>query len=351
MSLAGRFKQVIADVKAGAKKGEQMMAARSGQDARNLVAAGGNMEAVVPQYRFSVFDPRYAKDLKQGINLQTAPGGSGPVQNINIDPVKNIAEGVGAYGARLVTDLGSDSSRQYYWRYNHPMALAEGIRDKAIGEQAASKIRQLSPTKQAVVNAASLGVPAALGMGVFDVFNPGELGRPKGFAQNYAETGSDDRRQTSQPGLEVIERFAMGRRGRPLKYETAKEDIPDLTKERYANYMRNYYQDKGITGLGLVKGTMENLEGVPEARIVGFPVGAPFVGAVAGGVAGIRQAAKGGGGVRRLAGRGALGAGLGLAAGIVFNAAIAQANRPDPASTVEYATSQGRPHLPTMGLR
>jgi hypothetical protein len=53
--------------------------------------------------------------------------------------------------------------------------------------------------------------------------------RPKGYAQKYSEVGSEDRRETSQPGQELFERFFMGRTGQPLKYETAKQDIPDLT--------------------------------------------------------------------------------------------------------------------------
>ncbi|MCP4526037.1 MAG: hypothetical protein GY833_09030, partial [Aestuariibacter sp.] len=50
------------------------------------------------------------------------------------------------------------------------------------------------------------------------------------------------------------------------------------------------YNDKGPLGIGVVKGTMENLEGVPEARIVGFPVGLQAAGALVGGAAATRGA-------------------------------------------------------------
>ena len=69
-----------------------------------------------------------------------------------------------------------------------------------------------------------------------------------------------------------------------------KQDIPSLTKERYANYMNYLYNDKGPLGIGVVKGTMENLEGVPEARIVGFPVGLQAAGALVGGAVATRGA-------------------------------------------------------------
>ena len=34
----------------------------------------------------------------------------------------------------------------------------------------------------------------------------------------------------------------------------AKEDIPDLTKERYANYMNTLYNDRGLSGVRCSKG-------------------------------------------------------------------------------------------------
>ena len=192
----------------------------------------------------------------------------------------------GAMGARLLTDLGTDSTRQMYWRYNHPMAISEKIAEQIVGEG----IQSYSPTQRAAIGLASVGIPVGASVGTFDLTNLSEYGRPKGFAQSYAEQGSEDRRETGQLAPELVDRFVLGRQGRPLKYETAKQDIPDLTKERYANYMNYLYNDKGPLGIGVVKGTMENLEGVPEARIVGFPVGLQAAGALVGGAVATRGA-------------------------------------------------------------
>ena len=142
----------------------------------------------------------------------------------------------------------------------------------------------------------------------------------------------------------MFERFFLGRRGRPLKYETAKQDIPDLTPQRYAKALRNQYQDRGVLGMGLLKGTTENIEGYPEIRVVGFPVGLQAVGATAGGIAGGRTAQKLGlinpiasrksiikGAAVTLAG--SLG---GAATGKTLNMAIASANRPKYLTTSDY---------------
>lgn len=204
-------------------------------------------------------------------------------EGIGLDTPVQLA---GAMGARLLTDLGTDSTRHVYWRYNHPMAISEKIAEQIVGEG----IRSYSPTQRAAIGLASVGIPVGASLGTFDATNLSEYGRPKGFAQSYAEQGSEDRRETGQLAPELIDRFVLGRQGRPLKYATAKEDIPDLTKERYANYMNYLYNDKGPLGIGVVKGTMENLEGVPEARIVGFPIGLQAGGALVGGALATRGA-------------------------------------------------------------
>jgi len=198
--------------------------------------------------------------------------------------MQNPAEFAGAVGARLLTDAATDSTRSQYWRFNHPMAIADVAAEQIIGD----KLYDLNSAQRAAITLGAVGLPVSATLGTYDPTNIGELGRAKGFAQNYAEQGSEDRRQTGNPAAEVIDRFFLGRRGRPLKMETAMEDIPSLTPERYRNYMNFMYNEKGPTGLGIVKGTMENLEGNPELQIVGFPVGLESVGALAGGAGAVR---------------------------------------------------------------
>ena len=260
------------------------------------------------------------------------------------------AELAGALGARLLTDIGGDESRKLYWRYNHPMAITEKLAEKGMGDN----ISLYSAPQKAAIGLAAVGVPVSASLGVYDITNPGELGRPKGFAQTYAEQGSEDRRQTGQVGPELVDRFVLGRQGRPLKFATAQEDIPNLTKKRYSNYMNYLYNDKGPLGAGIVKGTMENLEGVPEARIVGFPIGLQAAGAIAGGVGTtgailrnmqtpmpdaqgvIRKPTKPPVKARTVALAGAGGAVLGALAGKFANTMLAAEGNPELPSTYQY---------------
>ena len=242
-------------------------------------------------------------------------------------------EAIGALGTRLMTDLTNDGTRGIYWRYNHPLAILESGAKAAIGKKAYAA---LGPAKTGLITA-SIVVPTTALAGAYNITNPGEMFRPKGFSQAYAEEGSEDRRETSQPVPELFERFFLGRTGRPLKYETAKEDIPSLTPERYGNYLRNYYQDKGF--LGLIKATPENLEGVPEARMLGYPITIPSVTTAAGGIAGAATAIRTAPTVRGSFKRGLAGAAGGSVAGAMLG---------NLANTV-LAAKATEQKLPTVG--
>lgn len=318
---------LIQDIKTGWQTALNYMNYRASPEIVN------NVVLRAPDYRHSVFDPRFNRAIREGTKIVTDAG-----TKVITQPLTKPGEFLGAYSARLLTDVGTDSTRQFYWRYNHPMALAE----KAI-EQVVPQLADIQdPTKRAAITL-GISVPVAASLGTFDITNPGELFRPRGYAQRYAEQGSEDRRETVEPGVELFDRFFLGRRGEPLKYETAKEDIPSLTPERYKNVLQSQYQDRGLLGLGIVKGTMENIEGYPEVRVVGFPVGLQSVGALAGGTFAAREAFKPVEGraplkTRTKAGITLAGSLAGALAGNMVNRAIASMNNsPEKLpSTMEY---------------
>jgi hypothetical protein len=269
-------------------------------------------------YGESILDPGFKQQMAaRGITARQTP-----------------AQFAGAYLSRTLIDLANDGTRTYWWRWNHPLAIAQRVVEVGVNPKVIE-----SPTARAVA-ALGLAVPAVAAAGTYDITNPEEQFRPKGYAQSYSPKGAEDRRQTGQPAQELFERFFLGRTGDPLKYATAKQEIPNLTPERYANYMNFLYQDKGLLGLGVVKATTENLQGYPEARVLGFPVTLPMVGGFTAGSLAATALGRTGGTPRQRASRaiaGGLGGSLtGVALGNAANEAIASSNRPKLPTSSEY---------------
>ena len=269
-------------------------------------------------YGESILDPSFKKEIaSQGITARETP-----------------AQFAGAYLSRTLIDLANDGTRTYWWRWNHPLAVAQRVVGLAVDPTIIK-----SPTARAIT-ALGIATPAIAAAGTYDITNPEEAFRPTGYAQTYSPKGALDRRQTAQPTQELFERFFLGRTGDPLKYATAKQEIPNLTPQRYANYMNFLYQDKGLLGLGIVKGTMENLQGYPEVRALGYPVNIPMAGGFAGGSLAATVAARLPGTPRQKAARamagGLAGSLAGVAAGNVANEVIAAANRPQLPTIPQY---------------
>jgi hypothetical protein len=253
---------------------------------------------------------------------------------------------LGAYSANMLGDVLNDETRRFYWKYNHPGAIADEL-----AQQVIDPYKQLGWYGTAAVGAMAIQPAAAL-TGAYNPLNIAQLGRPAGYKQNLPS--EEDYKETSDPAAEIFQRFFQGRRGQPLKYEDAKKEIPTLTHGRYANYMNFLYNDPGIPGtMGTVKITGENLEGKPELRLMGNPVSIPSVTTLAGGLIGGRigvtqvERTKGPqqlnlfGKTETLKadvpkgariGRGIVGAATGALAGaaigLAINEAIATANRP-----------------------
>lgn len=326
MSNPNRFQRLLSNTSQALKEG-----AKKSERATRIA------DEVYPSV-LNVAGKYHAALRAQGVSLRETP-----------------VQAIGAFGTRLVTDLTNDGTRGVYWRYNHPLAILDtGIENTMKYVAGKDAYKDLGKTRTGLM-AASVAIPTTIMSGAFNVLNPGEAFRATGYAQTYSPEGTDDRRQTEQPVQELFDRFFLGRQGPPLKYETAKAEIPSLTPERYANFMQNYYQDRGF--LGLIKATPENLEGIPEARMLGYPVNiataTTALGGLAGLAAGVRKAPT-----KTVPGRGyrqhttetvrtgltrrgliggAAGALAGAAVGATINAAIAQANRPKLPTVAEYS--------------
>lgn len=333
-SLKQELKNIWEDIKLGARKADIVQGRGTGPtpgttpgaSAAKAVNAGYKPGATTVGkglgYGQSILDPRFKSGMKgQGVTLRGTP-----------------AQFLGAYASRLAVDAANDGTRTYWWRYNHPYAISQAGVSLGVNANVIE-----SPTERALT-ALALTIPAAATAGTFDITNPEEQFRPKGYAQSYAQEGSQDRRKSTQPTEEMFERFFLGRTGKPLKYETAKQDIPDLTPQRYGNYMNYLYNDKGLFDLGIIKGTMENLQGTPEIRILGFPATLPFAGGITAGTLSAHHAAKAlrtsTTPTKRVLGTIAAAFGgsvAGVATGNLTNSAIAAANRPQLPPVSEYS--------------
>ena len=212
------------------------------------------------------YDPEFHKDIQEaGITRET--------------PLAFL----GAYATRLGADLTTDELRSLYWQMSHPLEMADQAMRKVVDPN-----KQLGYGRGLI--ALTAVAPAVALTGAYNPLNIGELGRPTGYKQNAPDP--KDPTKTTEPGTELFQRFFQGRTGRPLAFEKAREEIPDLTKQRYANYMNFLYNDPGPLGkatMGILKVTPENLQGDPEARVLGYPVSIPSVTALAGGITGARM--------------------------------------------------------------
>jgi hypothetical protein len=223
-------------------------------------------------------------DRKYGVNMFNDPQFNKYVQNAGItkDQPLKLA---GAYTARVLGDVLTDETRKFYWRFNHPLAIADEGLQKLV-----DPTKSLNRYQRGAIGFAALQ-PAVAVTGAYDPTNLFELGRPKGFKQNTPT--QEDKTKTANPATELFQRFAQGRTGRPLKFSDAQKEIPDLTKRRYANYLNFLYNNPDPLGKatgGFIKTTRENLQGNPEARFLGYPVSIPAVTGAVAGLAGARVA-------------------------------------------------------------
>jgi hypothetical protein len=225
----------------------------------------------------SVFDPRFWTASLSDNTLKQEH--QARLKEIYSNPLK--LAGAAAY--RLGIDGATDASRVYGWRWNHPLQIiGEGVK-KTI-----DPLDSLGAANRYGVAFATTMPALAIGGLAYDIANPSELFRPAGFKQPNPDP--ENPKESTEPALDLFQRFALGRSGRPLKYSEAKEDIPDLNIDRYKKYLNFTYQDKGPLGLGLIKYTDENLHGQPELRMLGYPVNIPTITTAALGALGARLA-------------------------------------------------------------
>ena len=195
-------------------------------------------------------------------------------------------------------------NQEHYTRENkakYDAALAagiiskEGVKRKGIGQ----KDGMFTKRKYAPGDVAALAIPTGVAINAgIGLLNP--LGGSGGYAA--AIPSSEDPAKTENAILEVAAKYILGKTGNLLPYDEFSKHRPDVSKEDYNRYKAFKYEkdtdlnpfDDGQVTLptGVAKFTMEGIHG-PELQFLGRSLPAtttlvPFLGALAGGVAGVR---------------------------------------------------------------
>ena len=244
----------------------------------------------------------------------------------------------GQLAGSAARDVLNDDTRGLWWLLNAFQATGD-IVTQEVHRRANPGIYKKGVLKDNKGNDASgllklLPVPAGIAI------NTGlGLMTPFGGAEGYkaAVPSAEDPTKTDNVAAEVALKYFMGRTGNLLPYDEFKKVRPDVSPSEFGRYKAFKFDkredwnpvDDGKSSMlaGALKFTDEGIHG-PEVQFLGrsLPVTTgftPFIGAVAGGAAGLRARPAGKGAVAS----GVLGGFAGLAGGNVLGNAIEQERR------------------------
>ena len=260
-------------------------------------------------------------------------------EDLGIGAKKGLLPRAGQIAGTIGADLTQDNTRSFYWLLNAAQATGNVINESVLGSKrfgnpslyqkdvvgnvktakkggefldGAGKPRKgVSIGEKGVIEKRKYepGHLAALGIPTGIAINTGlGLMTPFGGAEGYKAVLPDeeDPTKTSNVVGEVGLKYLMGSTGKMLPYSEFKEVRPDVSPEEYKAYQAFKYDkpffdvnpfDDGQMGIlgGAVKTTDEGIHG-PELQFLGrsLPVTTgivPYLGALAGGVAGVRTKA------------------------------------------------------------
>jgi hypothetical protein len=292
-------------------------------------------------------------------------------EDLGIGIKQGRTERVGQLLGTAAADLTQDNTRNFYWLLNAAQATGNVIAESAMGKAnprlygksripSATNPNQNISAKSAKRGSAYLdpqgnprkgvsidedgylekrnfepGHLAALAIPTGIAINTGlGLMSPFGGAEGYwaAMPSQDDPTKTDNVLGEVALKYFMGKTGNLLPYDEFVKVRPDVSPEEYGQYQGWKYKkgedwnplDDGQTsmGAGFIRTTNDGIHG-PELQFMGRSLPAttgliPFIGALGGGIGGVRTVT--GGRFGKFGGpiRGGVGGGMaGLAAGQV----------------------------------
>lgn len=255
-------------------------------------------------------------------------------EDLGIGAKKGVLPRAGQMVGTIGADLTQDNTRNFYWLLNAAQAAGNvaaeslmgmanpklygkskvgNVKDSRAGglylDEARNPRKGISIDEEGNLMKRNYdpGYIAALGIPTGIAINTGlGLMSPFGGTEGYQAVlpSEEDKTKTDNVLGEVGLKYLMGSTGKLLPYNEFKEVRPDVSPEEYRAYQAFKYDkpifdinpfDDGQTGIlgGALKTTDEGIFG-PEVQFLGrsLPVTTgivPYVGALAGGVAGVRS--------------------------------------------------------------
>ena len=348
----------------GEGREEWSKAFREGRKAQSKTENAPRMTEMTGAYATGIRLKELADDLREKKLSKSEKDARLIREDLGIGAKKGLGPRAGQIAGTLAADLTQDNTRSFYWLLNAAQATGNVIAESAMGaanKALYSKVpvgniktepkggkyidakgdprKGVSIDKDGVIekrkfepgHLAALGIPTGIaihtGLGLMTPF---------GGAEGYRAVlpSDDDPTKTENVIGEVGLKYLMGSTGKLLPYDEFSQVRPDVSPEEYRAYQAFKYDkpvldvnpfDDGQMGIlgGAVKTTDEGIHG-PELQFLGrsLPVTTgivPYLGALAGGVAGVRTK-------RPIAG-GFAGGMAGLAAGQVIGSLLENERR------------------------
>ena len=258
-------------------------------------------------------------------------------EDLGIGAKKELGPRLGQVAGTIGADLTQDNTRSFYWLLNAAQATGNVINESILGSKlignpslydkkivgnvkTATKGGEYLDPKGSPRKGVSIGEEGNLEKRKFEPGHLAALGIPTGIAINTglglmtpfggaegykaAIPDEEDPTKTANVVGEIGLKYMMGSTGKMLPYSEFSQVRPDVSPEEYKAYQAFKYDkpifdvnpfDDGRMGImaGAVKTTDEGIHG-PELQFLGrsLPVTTgivPYIGALAGGVAGVRS--------------------------------------------------------------
>ena len=344
-----RLKEAFKDAY-GEGREEWTRAFRQGRKAEGLAENAPRMTEMTGAYPTGI---RLAEMFQDAAGRGVTPQEAARRQirdDLGIGVKEGAAERAGQLLGTAAADLTQDNTRNFYWLMNAAQATGNVIAESAMGSKrlgnpqlyGKSQIRDEKGIPFSMKNKDDVEVAKergyldpngnpTKGVSIGDTddkllekrnFEPGHLAAlmiptgvaintglglmsPFGGAEGYfaALPSSEDPTVTDNVLGEVALKYFMGKTGNLLPYDEFSKVRPDVSPEEYGRYQGWKYRrgedwnplDDGQTsmGAGLIRTTTDGIHG-PELQFMGrsLPVTTgivPYLGALAGGVAGVRS--------------------------------------------------------------